>query len=114
MNDNYGGHVYVLVRRDLSPSQQAVQGIHAAIEAARDGLIPSDITHPHLVLCSTPDEDALRLQMDRLDVHGIKYRPFFEPDRDNELTAIATEPISGSGRRHFRNIPLLTMEGANV
>lgn len=88
-----------------------MQSIHAAIEATRDGIIPHNITHPHLVLCSIPDECTLRSYMDRLDVYGIKYRPFYEPDRDNELTAIATEPLSGSNRRHFRNAPLLTLEG---
>lgn len=111
MSDNYGGHVYVLVRRDLDPSQQAVQGIHAAIEATRDGIIPKNIAHPHLVLCSVSDERTLRSYMDRLNVHGIKYSKFCEPDRNNELTAIATEPIIGSHRRHFRNVSLLKFGG---
>ncbi len=81
--------------------------MHAAIEAARDGLIPQSIAHPHLVFCSAPTESALRTYMAKLDIHDIKYRPFYEPDRNNELTAIATEPIMGSHRRHFRNIPLV-------
>ena len=40
--------------------------------------------------------------MDRLRRLGISPRPFHEPDRGNELTAMATEPIFGPHRRLFR------------
>jgi len=99
----------VLVRKDISLPQQAVQSIHAAIEAARCGLIPPDIPHPHIVLCSVSDEISLKEHIHRLDEYGIKYKSFFEPDRNNELTAIATEPILGSRRKIFNKIPLFSI-----
>lgn len=68
-----------------------MQGTHAAIEAVRHGLISSYAPHPHLVFCGAKN---LQKEADRLDLLGISYRLFFEPDLNNQLTAIATEPVS--------------------
>lgn len=97
----------MIVRRDLSQSQQAVQGMHAAIEAARQGLIKSDTKHPHLVFCSVSDEFDLVEYSTKLESKGIRYQVFLEPDIGNKLTAIATEPIYGSNRKIFRNLKLV-------
>jgi hypothetical protein len=43
-----------------------------------------------------------------LEREGIRHAPFFEPDRGNELTAIATEPVFGRRRAPFRRFRLLT------
>jgi hypothetical protein len=98
----------VIVRADLSAAQQAVQGIHAAIEAGRLNLIPADpsLPHPHLVFCTTADEPALELAARRLRVAGIGYAPFHEPDLDDSLTALCTVPVESEQRRHFRHYPL--------
>lgn len=45
-----------------------------------------------------------------LQKHGIQFRAFREPDRNNELTAISTEPISGEMRKHLRKYRLSTGE----
>lgn len=84
-----------------------MQSIHAAIEATRRGHISSDAPHPHLVLCGVPHEDALLAQADRLEAHGVPFERFYEPDRDNELTAIATAPVHGDARRVFRKLQLM-------
>lgn len=102
---DYGGHVYALVRRDLSPSQQAVQAAHAAIEASRKGLIPPDTPHPHLIICTTPDINGLIKCAERLD-GKVKFEMFCEPDIDNKPTALCTEPLV-EGRKLFSNYPLL-------
>ena len=99
----------MLVREDLPAAQQVVQSCHAAIEAARF-LFPPDSPHPHLIVCSVGDEPALWQRLHRLQRHGIRFRAFFEPDRANELTALATEPVCGPTRRVFRNLRLLTPE----
>ena len=46
--------------------------------------------HPHLVLLGVPDEFSLTVATARLKSHGIGYRQFIEPDRNNELTSVVT------------------------
>jgi hypothetical protein len=100
-------YCYIFVRRDLSHPQQVVQASHACIEAARSGLIPKDAQHPHLVVLGIDNEDKLSKIFEKLDLLGIQYKYFIEPDRDNELTSIVTEPICGDLRKHFRKFQLL-------
>ena len=70
----------------------------------RAGLISDDIVHPHLVFCKT---NNLEKELSRLRENNISHKPFYEPDLDNRLTAIATEPISGDSRKHFRKLQLV-------
>jgi hypothetical protein len=85
------------VRRDLPAAQIAVQAIHAAIEATRC-FLPTDHSHPHLVLCRVSSERDLLSAADRLDRLGVRFQIFREPDRAGEATALATEPL-GPERR---------------
>lgn len=89
----------MLVRRDLPPTQIAVQAIHAAIEATRH-FLSLDHPHPHLVLCRVSSQRDLLAAADRLDRLGIRLQIFRELDRMNEATALATEPL-GAERRGF-------------
>jgi hypothetical protein len=98
--------VYVLVRRDLPPSQQAVQACHAAIEVARNW-ISQDLEHPSVIVCGIRDEQILEKSLKKLQSQGVQCKTFHEPDRGNELTAIATEPIYGDRRKLFRSYQLL-------
>ena len=79
-----------------------VQSSHACIEAAKS-FLNNDLEHPHLVVLGVKGEQQLYNSARKLDNAGIRYRIFVEPDRDNEATAIATEPIFGEQRRLFRN-----------
>lgn len=99
-------YIYVLVRKDLSLPQQTVQSCHAVIEATRL-FVTSEQTHPHLVLCSIQDEEALKREAIRFEAYNIKFVPFYEPDLNNQLTAIATAPIAGDDRRVCRRYNLL-------
>jgi len=94
------------VRKDISIEQQAVQSTHAAIEATRH-LIPPQIEHPHVIICEVSNEEKLKKQTSYLSSLGIKYKPFYEVDIGNQITAIATEPIYGEDRRHFKKYNLL-------
>ena len=101
-------YVYVVTRRDLSNSQQAVQAAHAAIEVARTSIPPS-MEHPHLVLCGVDSESQLNTIAKKLRNHGIDIKEWYEADRNDELTAIASEPVSGETRRLFKNLTLLKL-----
>ncbi len=100
--------MYVFLRRDLAHPHQVVQACHAAIEAARAFLSPST-THPSVIVCGVRDERRLYRCLDRLRAAGIRCQPFHEPDRANELTAIATEPLYGARRDLVSHFPLLTV-----
>ena len=80
--------MYVLVRRDLSTSQQAVQAGHAVAKLVQRGL-------PHswngtLVYLGVNDEDRLDDWKQKLATRDIEHIEFREPDIGDELTAIAT------------------------
>lgn len=54
------------------------------------------------------DERSLVKAMQKLDNNQIKFTEFIESDRNNEITALATEPISCVEKRFlFKNYTLL-------
>lgn len=81
--------MYVLVRKDLSKSQQAVQGGHAVAKyVLRDqGL---RWTNGTLIYLRVKDEDDLRHWEKKLRQCGQLYVTFREPDIGYQRTAIAT------------------------
>lgn len=87
--------------------QQIVQSTHAAIECAKAfdlGMLPD---HPSVILLAAKDENRLHRVRKYLIDNGIKHVHFYEPDLDNELTAIATEPIFGDRRDLFSKYQLV-------
>jgi len=84
-----------------------VQASHACIEATKAYLHP-ELEHPHLVVIGVNDESRLYKCASKLDKVGIRYKTFLESDRNDEATAIATEPIFGEARQHFKNYTLLS------
>ena len=84
-----------------------MQAAHAAIEAARLFLLPEQ-PHPHLVLCAVASERALLATADRLDRAGVRFALFREPDRNDEVTALATEPLRAERRGALARYPCLT------
>jgi len=100
--------MYVLVRKDLPPNQQAVQACHAAIEAART-ILPAHAEHPHLALLGVKSERQLKNVCEQLQQHDIAYQSFREPDIGNALTAIATAPLSGDARKLFKKFNCLNL-----
>jgi hypothetical protein len=96
----------VFVRRDLSLPQIVVQASHACIESAK-AFLPEDLEHPHLVVLSAKDQAFLYKIAKKLDACSVKYKMFIEPDRDNEATSLATEPIFEDKRKIFKNYQCL-------
>ena len=97
----------MLIRKDLPHSTQVVQASHACIEATKAFLTDQEIDHPHLVVLGVNSQEQLHNSAKKLEKAGIRFRVFIEPDRDNESTALATEPISGETRRIFKNYKCL-------
>jgi len=64
-----------------------------------------------VVLCSVRNETKLRNSLDFIQSRGIKCAAFEEPDLDNQLTAIATEPVYQNQRHIFRKFQI--MKGEN-
>lgn len=100
--------MYIFVRQDLSPAQRAVQSIHAAINAATHFRLDSLPDHPHVVLLSAKNESRLHRVQNYLTEHGVRHVTFCESDLDNQLTAVATEPVPDNERRAlFKKYQLL-------
>lgn len=70
--------------------------------------------HPHLVLCGVDSESQLATVAEKLRSHGIRIKEWYEADRNDELTSIASEPVSGDCRRHFKKLSLLNLTQAPV
>ena len=78
----------MLVRKDLSKSQQAIQGGHAVAEYLLRGCL-SSWDNGTLVYLAAHDEEDLKSWGEVFDVMGAGWVGFREPDKNNELTAIA-------------------------
>ena len=96
--------LYVLVRKDLSKSQQAVQSGHAVAEwLLRD---PSpQWGNGTLVYLGVKDERDLHKWMEKLEKRKKSFIKFKEPDIGNQVTAIA----SLSDGREFKGLELLRL-----
>ena len=81
--------LYVIVRKDLSTSQQAVQAGHALAETMLHGQFSSWKNGPLIYLGVKGLEQIEKLKRN-FELEGIPYIEFKEPDLNNETTAITT------------------------
>lgn len=98
--------LYIVTRGGLPPGAVAAQSVHAAHEF--EDRFPEDYrvwreASNTLVLLSTEDGDSLHSLLEQALEHGIPVAPFYEPDLDDELTAIAIGP---QGKRLCRKLRL--------
>lgn len=99
-------YIYIGVRTDLSIPQQVVQACHVALEAGESFL--EDFGHPSVVVLGFKTESKLKRFKDYLDsIEWMHYDTFREPDRDNELTSIATMPVPEEDKKLFKKFQLL-------
>ena len=82
--------LYVLVRKDLSRSQQAVQAGHAVAEYLLRGP-SSSWGNGTLVYLGVRNKHELETWQEEISSAGYEIIPFYEPDRNNEMTSFATE-----------------------
>jgi len=95
----------VIVRKDLPVAQQLVQAAHAAHESGLH-LCEDKSKVNFLVALEVSDEERLLEAHERLQDRGIDTILFREPDRENEATALCTEPIRGNRRKIFSKYSL--------
>lgn len=91
--------LYVVVRDDLSPSQKAVQAGHAIAEYLKCNP-DTDWYNGTLVILVENRLDKCILKLRKRNIDWVE---FYEPDLDNQLTAIA----SLNDGRVFSNLPLM-------
>lgn len=65
------------------------------------------LNSPNLVVCTVPNEAALKDMLETVHRAGIKACSFQEDDLGGETTAFATELVSGEARKVFRKCRLL-------
>lgn len=85
--------LYVVTRQDLSTAQQAVQAGHAVAEFFTMQLkakLPIKWYNETLIYLVAQDEEHLReISTQLVQTHLLQPIFFYEPDRNNELTAFA-------------------------
>ena len=81
--------LFVIVRRDLTPSQSAVQAGHVVAEYLLHSRFLS-WKNETLVYLGVQDLFHLEKIKQQFEMNSIKYVEFKEPDLDNQITAIAT------------------------
>ena len=82
--------LFVIVRKDLSKSQQAVQAGHALAEYLLHGPF-SRWQNGTLIYLGVKGLKQMENLKQRFIEEDIQYIEFREPDLNNEVTAIATE-----------------------
>jgi hypothetical protein len=92
-----GEKLFLITRKDLPPGQQAVQATHAMSEFMAE--FPDTYrrwyeTSNTLALLATSDEMSLSCLIEDAQRRGFRCSLFREPDRGNEITAIALEPAA--------------------
>lgn len=111
-------YIYIIVRKDLpTPEDTTVQVAHAIAkmgwlvgryyltEGLPEGVNPFD--HINFVVCQTKNWESLAGDGEYIYSLGYDSVSFREPDLDNQMTAIAVEPILGSKRRVMKRYKLL-------
>ena len=94
--DDFKGHTYAFVRNDLPDSQKAVQAGHAVLEAERRFKTKR---HPSLVYLKVKNQKKLKSVIKELTSYGINCTIFRDELFDNEITAVATEPLFEQDKR---------------
>ena len=99
--------LYVLVRKDLPPAQQAVQACHAVAEYLLSSPDPA-WKNQNLVLLHVPDEAALWALWKRACEYYTGGEYFLEPDLNDQLTAVCI--VENKHTKAFtRGLPLLEL-----
>lgn len=83
--------LYVIVRKDLTPSQRAVQAGHALAAYLLHGSFLRRWKNETLIYLGVKGLIQLENLKRKFENEGIEYVEFREPDLNHETTAIATD-----------------------
>lgn len=82
--------LYILIREDLkSVEYKAVQAGHAVAQFLIDHP-DDDWNNDYLIYVKVKDEERLKIWNMKLKDKGAKTAPFYEPDLNNQMTALAS------------------------
>lgn len=104
--------LYIVTRSDIPLGFASAQCAHAAFQFARDQwerTAPWMRDSQWLVIVTVSDEGSLEDLAFRAAQQTLPHSRWREPDRDNELTAVAIAPGRGA-RLLCANLPLLGRE----
>lgn len=104
--------LYIVTRQDLPVGFASAQCAHAAFQFARDQweqTAPWMRDSQWLVIVTVADEGSLEDLAFRAAQAGLPHSRWREPDRGDELTAVAIAPGKGA-RLLCANLPLLGRE----
>lgn len=97
-------YTYVIVHNELTNTQKAIQGTHAACEMFNN----NNYHHGSIIYLVVKSEDKLKMVINELLDRDIHCSIFREPDLGNKITSVATQPLHGSQRDYLKKFMLLT------
>lgn len=93
--------LYVVLLADLEPGQMLAQTAHVVYDFSK---IHADFeVGDVVVILEAPDEQRMTSLIWHADQAGVKWQPFYEPDLDNKLTAVA---FAGGAQKYLADLPL--------
>jgi hypothetical protein len=99
-------YTFIFVRQDLNKEIQVVQSSHAALVLGHK-LKEHDPHKLNFVICGAKDLTELNDIKNHIACEGIETVEFTEPDLNNEITAIASFPMTVSKKRCMRRYKIL-------
>lgn len=106
-------YVYIFVRQDISPEYQAVQAAHATLKAGwhfkNFNMEEGRMNNLYFTLVGVPDLSALQGLMAE---HKIAI-PFYEPDLNDQMTAVVLHPVLARKRGELLKHKLLVFNPLN-
>lgn len=97
--------MYIFIRRDLDATYKIIQAGHALFEHALKITNKPDQISSFCLLDAKDEEDLIRISK-KLEMKGIDFTMFYEPDYDTGHTAIAAGIINENDRKHFKKYRL--------
>ena len=100
--------LYIVCRRDIGPGRMLAQTCHALSEFESKYKTEYNVWYResnYIICLEVDDEETLKLLMGEAKKLEIKTASFYEPDLDEELTAVTFEPGALS-KRLLRKLPL--------